>query len=263
MELHGLTSFVGSTVLIYLTVNAVSYTVYGVLSALYNATSFVLCLLWRSERCANSVDLKHDEQPVQHSKLHVAIYYFFIEVLVKICADVWFVLAPVRYALFALWTLVATIVGIIVRFVMFVGWIVAIPFRPLFQVLLWPISLLQIVWNALLACISAPFALGYWVFAEYPLLTCIILVPLVFFYLIGAYVTPKMEMLEHTSEPTTSNGDATNTSCIICLENARNVVFFPCKHMCVCRGCAKITRRYNHACPVCRAHIEKAVEIYT
>lgn len=47
--------------------------------------------------------------------------------------------------------------------------------------------------------------------------------------------------------------------CIICLENERNIVFMPCKHLMCCYECSVNFTK----CPTCREKIKKIINIYT
>ena len=47
--------------------------------------------------------------------------------------------------------------------------------------------------------------------------------------------------------------------CIICIENAKNVILKPCLHMCVCSICCS---KLDGKCPMCRKEIEDKVTIY-
>ena len=47
--------------------------------------------------------------------------------------------------------------------------------------------------------------------------------------------------------------DAEATECVVCLSAERDTVLLPCRHMCVCSGCAQQLRRQTNKCPVCRA----------
>ncbi|EEB19193.1 zinc finger protein, putative [Pediculus humanus corporis] len=63
-----------------------------------------------------------------------------------------------------------------------------------------------------------------------------------------------------TTTTTTTNDDAL---CIVCQSNAKNVVIFPCKHLCLCLDCSLTimnTQRKN--CPICRRHIDNTIEVY-
>mmetsp|Transcript_30039 Transcript_30039/g.46524 ORF Transcript_30039/g.46524 Transcript_30039/m.46524 type:complete len:531 (-) Transcript_30039:18-1610(-) len=46
--------------------------------------------------------------------------------------------------------------------------------------------------------------------------------------------------------------------CVICLTEAKSVLFFPCGHLCSCAGCADVIAE----CPICRAHIRQRVKAY-
>lgn len=48
--------------------------------------------------------------------------------------------------------------------------------------------------------------------------------------------------------------------CIICIENAKNVIFKPCLHMCLCSICCDKLR--DNKCPMCKREIEDKVTIY-
>lgn len=61
-----------------------------------------------------------------------------------------------------------------------------------------------------------------------------------------------------TSSLTTVGGGASEGRCIICLQARARVVFFPCKHMCVCRACAEECS----TCPVCRGPIAERHTLY-
>mmetsp|Transcript_1031 Transcript_1031/g.3353 ORF Transcript_1031/g.3353 Transcript_1031/m.3353 type:complete len:515 (-) Transcript_1031:131-1675(-) len=49
-----------------------------------------------------------------------------------------------------------------------------------------------------------------------------------------------------------------NGRCIICLGSRARVVFFPCKHLCVCRQCAEECE----ICPICRSPIHDRHAVY-
>ncbi|CAJ1021571.1 Zinc finger, C3HC4 type (RING finger) containing protein, putative [Leishmania lindenbergi] len=59
-------------------------------------------------------------------------------------------------------------------------------------------------------------------------------------------------------EPTQSTFDA--EQCVICLENCKDTVFLPCRHLCTCWSCA--SRIGNNSCPTCRAPLEAMQFVY-
>ncbi|CAN7037019.1 unnamed protein product [Brassica oleracea var. botrytis] len=60
-------------------------------------------------------------------------------------------------------------------------------------------------------------------------------------------------------------GDAVDENarkeCVICLSEPRDVTVLPCRHVCMCVGCAKELRFQTNLCPVCRQHVERLLKI--
>jgi hypothetical protein len=54
--------------------------------------------------------------------------------------------------------------------------------------------------------------------------------------------------------------------CVVCQDQAKNVLLLPCRHMCMCAPCAQtITRTaliYRRICPLCRAPIEAIMSVF-
>ncbi len=49
--------------------------------------------------------------------------------------------------------------------------------------------------------------------------------------------------------------------CVICLNERKNVVLLPCRHLCLCLTCSQ--KLENDApCPICREHIENRLEVF-
>ncbi|KAK7836072.1 putative e3 ubiquitin-protein ligase log2 [Quercus suber] len=49
--------------------------------------------------------------------------------------------------------------------------------------------------------------------------------------------------------------------CVICLSEPRDTTVLPCRHMCMCSGCAKALSIQTDRCPICRQPIERLLEI--
>ncbi|CAL9130329.1 unnamed protein product [Musa acuminata var. zebrina] len=49
--------------------------------------------------------------------------------------------------------------------------------------------------------------------------------------------------------------------CVICLSEPRETTVLPCRHMCMCRECAKVLRFQTNRCPMCRQLVEQLLEI--
>ena len=46
--------------------------------------------------------------------------------------------------------------------------------------------------------------------------------------------------------------DADAVECVICLTDPREVAVYPCRHMCLCTGCAEVLPSQGNKCPICR-----------
>ncbi|PHJ25974.1 ring zinc finger protein [Cystoisospora suis] len=49
--------------------------------------------------------------------------------------------------------------------------------------------------------------------------------------------------------------------CVICLAEERNTAVLPCRHMCLCSGCANIMRMQSNKCPICRQPVTSLLQI--
>lgn len=75
---------------------------------------------------------------------------------------------------------------------------------------------------------------------------------------------------QKSAEPVTTNtpgngvedaGLADGRECVICMTDARDTTVLPCRHMCMCSGCAKVLRLQSNKCPICRSNIESLLQI--
>ena len=57
------------------------------------------------------------------------------------------------------------------------------------------------------------------------------------------------------------DGDDQGKECVICLSEPRDTTVLPCRHMCMCSGCAKVLRFQTNRCPICRQPVERLLEI--
>eukprot|EP01087_Luapelamoeba_hula_P010113 TRINITY_DN2660_c0_g2_i1.p1 TRINITY_DN2660_c0_g2~~TRINITY_DN2660_c0_g2_i1.p1 ORF type:complete len:569 (+),score=120.93 TRINITY_DN2660_c0_g2_i1:77-1783(+) len=49
--------------------------------------------------------------------------------------------------------------------------------------------------------------------------------------------------------------------CVICMAEGRDTIVLPCRHMCLCRGCAEVLRYQSTKCPICRSPFESLLKI--
>jgi len=54
--------------------------------------------------------------------------------------------------------------------------------------------------------------------------------------------------------------DTSETTCIICFTNEKDVVYSTCGHYCSCYDCAVLVKKTQGKCPMCRAHIAAIVK---
>lgn len=57
------------------------------------------------------------------------------------------------------------------------------------------------------------------------------------------------------------DGNDAGKECVICLSELRDTTVLPCRHMCMCSGCAKVLRFQSNRCPICRTPVDRLLEI--
>ena len=51
------------------------------------------------------------------------------------------------------------------------------------------------------------------------------------------------------------------SECVICMSEAKDTTVLPCRHMCMCSGCARVLRVQSNRCPICRQMIDSLLQI--
>ncbi|KAL1499497.1 hypothetical protein AB1Y20_011700 [Prymnesium parvum] len=51
-------------------------------------------------------------------------------------------------------------------------------------------------------------------------------------------------------------------ACHLCAAGARTHLLVPCGHKCMCASCALKYKGFGHTCPMCRARVERVLEVY-
>lgn len=60
-----------------------------------------------------------------------------------------------------------------------------------------------------------------------------------------------------SDEDTEDNG----SECVICMCDVRDTLILPCRHLCLCNGCADSLRYQANNCPICRAPFRALLQI--
>lgn len=69
----------------------------------------------------------------------------------------------------------------------------------------------------------------------------------------GVFVVQNLYGMDRNDEEGDKTGVDTDASeCVICLTEAKEVVVYPCRHMCMCMSCAEALPSQNNNCPICR-----------
>ncbi|EJW87059.1 hypothetical protein WUBG_02028 [Wuchereria bancrofti] len=58
-------------------------------------------------------------------------------------------------------------------------------------------------------------------------------------------------------------GDENGSECIICMSDIRDTVILPCRHLCICNGCAETLRYKLNNCPICRSPFRALLQLKT
>ncbi|OMO99109.1 Zinc finger, RING/FYVE/PHD-type [Corchorus olitorius] len=67
--------------------------------------------------------------------------------------------------------------------------------------------------------------------------------------------------IENCNEEGLNDSDQSGKECVICMTEPKDTAALPCRHMCMCSGCAKELRLRSKKCPVCRQWIRELIEI--
>ena len=75
--------------------------------------------------------------------------------------------------------------------------------------------------------------------------------------------TEKLELERRLIQNPHLNGDsALATTCSVCLDQPREILFLPCNHFCVCKECRAILKKGNNKCPICRKNVKQTIKAY-
>ena len=69
-------------------------------------------------------------------------------------------------------------------------------------------------------------------------------------------VIPKDD--DGVDKPALREVGSQSTECTICMDNSKEVLFLPCRHVCTCSACSGHVK----TCPVCRSDIESRTRVF-
>ncbi|XP_065660208.1 E3 ubiquitin-protein ligase MGRN1 isoform X4 [Hydra vulgaris] len=78
------------------------------------------------------------------------------------------------------------------------------------------------------------------------------------------FITQEIYGIENKSgELNEFDGDDVddNIECVICMNNLRNTIMLPCRHLCLCETCGEQMRTSSSRCPICRANFNALLQI--
>jgi len=78
-----------------------------------------------------------------------------------------------------------------------------------------------------------------------------------------SYEVQEIYGIEKAGGSSESLGDdlSSGRECVICLSEERDTAVLPCRHMCLCNGCANIMRMQSNKCPICRQPVSSLLQI--
>lgn len=78
-----------------------------------------------------------------------------------------------------------------------------------------------------------------------------------------AYLVQEIFGLENKEQDQHQLLDESVGECIICMANSRDTVILPCRHLCICNGCAETLRYKLNNCPICRSPFKALLKLRT
>uniref|UniRef100_A0A914E580 RING-type E3 ubiquitin transferase n=1 Tax=Acrobeloides nanus TaxID=290746 RepID=A0A914E580_9BILA len=76
----------------------------------------------------------------------------------------------------------------------------------------------------------------------------------------GTYLLQEIFGIENKERESHEENGA---ECIICMANPRDTVILPCRHLCICNGCAETLRYKLNNCPICRSPFKALLKLKT
>lgn len=75
------------------------------------------------------------------------------------------------------------------------------------------------------------------------------------------YELKELYGVENTVDRSEYDDEDFGKECVICMSEPRDTAVMPCRHMCMCNGCASSFRSQMNRCPICRQPMESLLKI--
>ena len=66
---------------------------------------------------------------------------------------------------------------------------------------------------------------------------------------------------KNLTRPSNDDDEDNGSECVICICEPRDTLILPCRHLCLCNGCADSLRYQANNCPICRAPFRALLQI--
>eukprot|EP00047_Mylnosiga_fluctuans_P013015 m.28865 g.28865 ORF g.28865 m.28865 type:complete len:434 (-) comp4604_c0_seq1:229-1530(-) len=75
----------------------------------------------------------------------------------------------------------------------------------------------------------------------------------------AVFLLRELYGLEHKAA--SGPDDESDGDCLVCMSEPRDTLVLPCRHLCLCRGCAEVLRYQSSRCPICRAPFHSLLQL--
>lgn len=75
------------------------------------------------------------------------------------------------------------------------------------------------------------------------------------------YEMKEIYGIENAVDRSEYDEDDFGKECVICMSEPRDTAVMPCRHMCMCNGCASSFKSQMNRCPICRQPVESLLKI--
>lgn len=75
------------------------------------------------------------------------------------------------------------------------------------------------------------------------------------------YELKELYGVENTVDKSDIDEEDFGKECVICMSEPRDTAVMPCRHMCMCNGCASTFKSQMNRCPICRQPVEALLKI--